>query len=404
MCPAPCEGSCTLGIIEKPVAIKSIECTIIDHAFENGWMTPRIPAARSGRKIAIIGSGPAGMAAADQLNQAGHSVTVYERADRVGGLMMYGVPNMKADKTDIVQRRVDLMAAEGVTFVTGAHIGKEGHMSVADVRDSCDAMVLATGSTRPRDLDGTPGRDAAGVHFAMEYLTLNTKSLLDSKLADKQYIDAKGKHVVVIGGGDTGTDCIGTALRHGAASVVNFELLPQPPAERAEGNPWPTWPRVFRVDYGHAEAATLQGSDPRKYEVVTKRFEKDAEGKLTAVVTADVKWAKKDGRQVMEEVPGSEKTWKADLAFLALGFLGPEAAVASALGVELDARTNYKADYGRFATSVGGVFAAGDCRRGQSLVVWAIAEGRGAAAAVGKYLEEDAAAVADAKASAQVAR
>lgn len=311
---------------------------------------------------------------------------------------------MKADKTDIVQRRVDLMAAEGVKFVTNAHIGAEGGMSVVDVHASADAVILATGATRPRDLDTTPGRDAQGVHFAMEFLTLNTKSLLDSKLEDGNFINAKGKHVVVIGGGDTGTDCIGTALRHGAASVVNFELLPQPPAERGAGNPWPTWPRIFRVDYGHAEAAVKQGADPRKYEVVTKRFEKDASGKLTGVVTADVKWGKKDGKPFMEEVPGSEKTWKADLAFLALGFLGPEAHVAKALGVELDARTNYKADYGKFATSVEGVFAAGDCRRGQSLVVWAIAEGRGAAAAVGQYLNVDAKKGAQAKQDAPTAR
>jgi glutamate synthase (NADPH/NADH) len=250
VCPAPCEGSCTLGIIENPVTIKSIECTIVDRGFAEGWIVPQPPAERTGKRVAVIGSGPAGLAAADQLNKAGHHVTVYERADRVGGLMMYGVPNMKADKVEIVQRRVDLLAAEGIDFVTSAHIGQEGHPSVDELRDANDAVVLAMGATKPRDLP-VPNRDLAGVHFAMEFLHANTKSLLDSNLEDGKYIDAAGKKVVVIGGGDTGTDCIGTSLRHGCESVVNFELMTQPPETRAEGNEWPQWPRIFRVDYGH---------------------------------------------------------------------------------------------------------------------------------------------------------
>ena len=390
VCPAPCEGSCVAGINGPPVAIKTMEVAIIDHAFAQGWMTPRPPAVRTGKRVAVIGSGPAGLAAADQLNKAGHAVTVFERADRCGGLMMYGVPNMKAAKVEVVQRRVDLMAAEGVTFVTGAAVGKEGGVAVAELAGGgVDAVVLAAGATSPRDLP-VPGRDADGVLFAMDFLTANTKSLLDSGLADGAYTSAKGKHVIVIGGGDTGTDCIATATRHGAASVTNLELMDAPPDARAAGNPWPTWPRVFRVDYGHAEAAHAYGADPRRYHVLTKRFIKDeATGKLTGIEIVEVEWgapSEPGGRPAMREVPGSETVLQADLALLAMGFLGPEAALAGAFDVATDERSNVKAEYGRFATTVPGVFAAGDCRRGQSLVVWAIAEGRGAAAAVDAYL------------------
>lgn len=389
VCPAPCEGSCVLGIIENPVSIKTIECTIINKGFENGWMVPRPPVKRTGKKVAVVGGGPAGMAAADELNKAGHWVTVYERSDRIGGLMMYGVPNMKTDKEGVVQRRVDLMAAEGVTFVTSAHVGADAEYTIEKLRAENDALVLCCGATKPRDLS-VPGRELSGVHFAMDFLHANTKSLLDSNLADGKYISAKGKKVVVIGGGDTGTDCIGTSLRHGCTQLVNLELLPQPPATRAPGNPWPQWPRIFRVDYGHEEAKSRFGEDPRTYEVLTKRFVGNDKGEVTGLELVKVKWAKDEsGRFQMEEVAGSEEIVEADLVLLAMGFLGPEQNVAEKLGLETDARSNFKAGYGAFATNLQGVFAAGDCRRGQSLVVWAIAEGRGAAAQVDKYIMKD---------------
>eukprot|EP00268_Persea_americana_P009500 TRINITY_DN1380_c0_g1_i16.p1 TRINITY_DN1380_c0_g1~~TRINITY_DN1380_c0_g1_i16.p1 ORF type:complete len:1863 (-),score=494.04 TRINITY_DN1380_c0_g1_i16:426-6014(-) len=388
VCPAPCEGSCVLGIIENPVSIKSIECSIIDKAFEEGWMVPRPPLARTGKRVAIVGSGPAGLAAADQLNKMGHLVTVYERADRIGGLMMYGVPNMKTDKVNIVQRRVDLMAEEGIKFVVNANVGVDPEYSLENLRAENDAFVLACGATKPRDLP-VPGREFSGVHFAMEFLHANTKSLLDSDLQDGKYISAKGKKVVVIGGGDTGTDCIGTSIRHGCTQIVNLELLPEPPRTRAAGNPWPQWPRIFRVDYGHQEAATKFGKDPRSYEVLTKRFVGDENGAVKVLEVKLVCWAKDaSGKFQFKEVEGSEETIEADLVFLAMGFLGPESTVADKLGVERDNRSNFKAEYGRFSTNVDGVFAAGDCRRGQSLVVWAISEGRQAAAQVDKYLME----------------
>ncbi|KAB2054543.1 hypothetical protein ES319_A12G262100v1 [Gossypium barbadense] len=389
VCPAPCEGSCVLGIIENPVSIKSIECAIIDKGFEEGWMVPRPPLKRTGKSIAVIGSGPSGLAAADQLNRMGHSVTVYERADRIGGLMMYGVPNMKTDKVDVVQRRVNLMAEEGVKFVVNANIGKDPSYSLDRLREENDAIVLAIGATKPRDLP-VPGRDLSGVHFAMELLHANTKSLLDSDLQDGNYISAKGKKVVVIGGGDTGTDCIGTSIRHGCSSIVNLELLPQPPQTRAPGNPWPQWPRIFRVDYGHQEAATKFGKDPRSYEVLTKRFIGDDNGNVKGLEVVRVRWEKDaSGRFQFKEVEGSEEIIEADLVLLAMGFLGPESTLAEKLGVEQDNRSNLKAEYGRFTTNVDGVFAAGDCRRGQSLVVWAISEGRQAAAQVDKYLTKE---------------
>ncbi|KAM0039067.1 putative glutamate synthase (NADH) [Helianthus debilis subsp. tardiflorus] len=369
VCPAPCEGSCVLGIIENPVSIKSIECAIIDKAFEEGWMVPRPPLERTGKKVAIVGSGPAGLAAADQLNRAGHTVTVFERADRIGGLMMYGVPNMKTDK-----------------------IGTDPSYSIEQLREHNDAVILAVGSTKPRDLP-VPGRELSGVHFAMEFLHANTKSLLDSNLEDGNYISAKGKKVIVIGGGDTGTDCIGTSIRHGCTSIVNLELLSQPPQTRAPGNPWPQWPRVFRVDYGHQEAATKFGKDPRSYEVLTKRFISDDNGSVKGVEVVRVKWEKDEtGRFQFKEIEGSEEVLEADLVLLAMGFLGPESTIPDKLGLEKDGRSNVKAEYGRFSTNVEGVFAAGDCRRGQSLVVWAISEGRQAAAQVDKFLmkgEED---------------
>nr|XP_019707381.1 glutamate synthase 1 [NADH], chloroplastic isoform X2 [Elaeis guineensis] len=386
VCPAPCEGSCVLGIIENPVSIKSIECAIIDKAFEKGWMVPRPPLGRTGKRVAIVGSGPAGLAAADQLNKMGHWVTVFERADRIGGLMMYGVPNMKADKVDIVQRRVDLMAKEGITFVVNANVGKDPAYSLDRLRVENDSIILACGATKPRDLP-VPGRELSGIHFAMEFLHANTKSLLDSNLQDGKYISAKGKKVVVIGGGDTGTDCIGTSIRHGCTSMVNLELLPEPPRKRAPGNPWPQWPRVFRVDYGHQEAAAKFGKDPRSYEVLTKRFVGDDNGFVKGLEVVRVRWAKdSSGKFQFEEIKGSEETIEADLVLLAMGFLGPESTIAEQLGLERDNRSNFKAEYGRFSTNIDGVFAAGDCRRGQSLVVWAINEGRQTAAQVDKYL------------------
>ncbi|XP_038987133.1 glutamate synthase 1 [NADH], chloroplastic-like [Phoenix dactylifera] len=390
VCPAPCEGSCVLGIIENPVSIKSIECAIIDKAFEEGWMVPRPPLQRTGKRVAVIGSGPAGLAAADQLNKMGHLVTVFERADRIGGLMMYGVPNMKADKIDIVQRRVDLMAKEGITFVVNANVGKDPLYSLDWLRSENDAIVLACGSTRPRDLP-VPGRELSGIHFAMEFLHANTKSLLDSNLQDGKYISAKGKKVVVIGGGDTGTDCIGTSIRHGCTSIVNLELLPEPPRKRAPGNPWPQWPRIFRVDYGHQEAAAKFGEDPRSYEVLTKHFVGDENGVVKGLEVVHVRWAKdSSGKFQFEEIKGSEEIIEADLVFLAMGFLGPVSTIADQLGLERDNRSNFQAEYGRFSTNVDGIFAAGDCRRGQSLVVWAINEGRQAATQADKYLMTEA--------------
>lgn len=383
VCPAPCEGACCLGVTDPPVTIKSIECNIIDRGFEEGWIEPNPPTERTGKTVAVIGSGPAGLAAADQLNKAGHQVAVYERDDRIGGLLMYGIPNMKLDKK-IVQRRIDLLAAEGVKFVTNAHVGV--NVDAAMLRDHNDALLLATGATVPRDLP-VPGRELNGIHFAMEFLQKNTKSLLDSSFEDGQYISAKGKNVVVIGGGDTGTDCLGTSMRHGCKSLVNFELLPVPPVQRAADNPWPQWPRIFRVDYGHEEAASKFGKDPREFCILTKAFIGDGKGNVKAIQTVQVDWKKDDnGRFQMAEVPGSEREFPADLVTLAMGFLGPEDTLAGKLGFERDARSNFKADFGRFATSSEGVFAAGDCRRGQSLIVWAIAEGRGAARCIDQYL------------------
>lgn len=368
VCPAPCEGACVLGINESPVGIKSIECAIIDRGFEMGWMVPQPPKTRSGKTIAVIGSGPAGLSAADQLNRAGHSVTVYERADRIGGLLMYGIPNMKLDKR-IVQRRVDLMAAEGITFVPSAPVGPDYEITLDSLRQSHDAVIIATGSTVARDLK-VPGREYDGVHFAMQFLHRNTKSLLDSGLSDGEYISAKDKHVVVIGGGDTGNDCIGTSVRHGAKSVTNFELLPQPPPERARENPWPQWPRIYRVDYGHTEVKTHLGRDPREYCVMSTEFVDDGNGHVKGIKAVRVEWTKSfSGGWDMKTVEDSEQYFPADLVLLSMGFLGPEDRL---LGdqLERDGRKNVKTPPGKYSTNLPGVFAAGDCRRGQSLIVW----------------------------------
>jgi glutamate synthase (NADPH) small chain len=382
VCPAPCEASCVLGISEPPVTIKSIECAIVDRAFDEGWIRPDPPAVRTGKKVAVVGSGPAGLACADQLNRAGHLATVFERDDRVGGLLTYGIPNMKLDKR-IVQRRVDLMAAEGIRFAVGVAVGRD--LSTVELTREFDAVVLCTGATRPRDLP-IEGRDLDGIHFAMEFLRLNTKSLLDSGLSDRRYISARDREVVVIGGGDTGTDCVATAIRHGCRSVTQLEILPRPPDERAPDNPWPQWPRIFRVDYGQEEAAALFGRDPRDFALLTKRFEGDASGSVKELRAVSVEWVRENGRTVPREVPGTDRVFPANLVLLAMGFLGPEESLLDRLGVERDQRSNARADMGRYATSAPGVFAAGDARRGQSLVVWAIREGREAARECDRFL------------------
>jgi glutamate synthase (NADPH/NADH) small chain len=381
VCPAPCEGSCVLGINAPPVTIKNIENSIIDHGWEEGWVVPSAPRSRTGKKVAVIGSGPAGLSAAAQLNKAGHSVTVYERADRPGGLLMYGIPNMKLDKQQVLLRRIKLLEQEGIKFVCNANIG--GNVEAAALLKDFDATVLCTGATLARDLP-IEGRKSAGIHLAMEFLTANTRAVLD------QYstaIHAKDKDVVVIGGGDTGTDCVGTSMRHGCRSLVQIEILPKPPQEREASNPWPEWPKVYRLDYGQEEAAAKFGADPRVYQTTVKRFTPDAEGRVKELVTVEIKWDKNEkGQFVPVEIPGTEKTRPAQLVLLAMGFMGPEQALLKQLGLECDPRSNVKAEHEKYTTSLPGVFAAGDCRRGQSLVVWAINEGRGVARECDRYL------------------
>ncbi len=375
VCPAPCEGACVLGITNPPVTIKNVESAIIDRGFAEGWVVANPPATRTGKKIAVIGSGPCGLSAAAQLNTAGHQVTVYERADRLGGLLMYGIPNMKLEKSDI-ERRVQLMREEGIEFIVNADVGN--NVDVKALVDGNDGVLLATGATLARDLP-IPGREAKGVHLAMDFLTANTKSLLDSNLEDGNYISAKDKNVIVIGGGDTGTDCIGTSLRHGCKSLVNFELMPRPPEERAANNPWPLWPKVYRVDYGHAEAAEKFGDDPRVYSIMSKEFLQDENGNLNGIVTVNVD-------DQLKEIQGTEKTWEADLIMLSMGFLQPEHYINQALGMEIDGRGNFLATKKDFKTSVPKVYAAADCRRGQDLVVRAINEGREAAREIDRDL------------------
>jgi glutamate synthase (NADPH) small chain len=383
VCPAPCEGSCVLGINNPPVTIKNLEVSIIDHGWENGWVVPEPPGQRTGKTVAVIGSGPAGISAAAQLNRAGHLVTVFERADRPGGLLMYGIPNMKLDKNEVVLRRLKILEAEGVTFICNTEVGK--NYPAKKLLEEFDAVVLATGATLPRDLP-IPGREFKGIHFAMDFLTANTKAVLDQH-KNGGFIDATGKDVVVIGGGDTGTDCVGTAMRHGCKSLVQVEILPQPPVERAKDNPWPEWPKTYKLDYGQEEAAAKFGADPRVYLTTATKFEADANGQVKAVHTVQVEWTKNDkGQFIPKHVPGTEKVLPAQLVLLAMGFLGPEQPLLESLGIERDARSNAKADFEKYNTNLKGVFAAGDCRRGQSLVVWAFNEGRGAARECDRYL------------------
>jgi len=381
VCPAPCEGSCVLGINEPPVTIKNIEYSIIEKGWDEGWVVPNAPKVRTGKKVAVIGSGPAGLSAAAQLNAAGHAVTVFERADRPGGLLMYGIPNMKLDKKAVVLRRIQLMEQEGVKFVCNANVGVTH--DAAQLRKDFDSIVICTGATLPRDLP-IEGRAHGGIHFAMEFLTANTQAVLDG--ADAA-ISAKDKDVIVIGGGDTGTDCVGTSLRHGCKSVTQIEILPKPPLERSADNPWPEWPKTYKMDYGQEEAAARYGADPRVYLTTVKKFNADASGRVESLVTVEIKWGKNDkGQFVPQEQPGTEKTRPAQLVLLAMGFLGPEQALIKALTLDTDPRSNIKADHNVHTTNLPGVFAAGDCRRGQSLVVWAINEGRAAARECDRYL------------------
>jgi len=383
VCPAPCEGACTEGYIMESVTVNSLEYEIIEKAFAEGWVVPK-KAKATGKKIAVVGSGPSGMSAAYYLNVVGHEVTVYERNDRAGGLMMYGIPNMKLEKR-FVERRLELMKASGIQFVLNTEVGKD--ILAQELIDQYDAVVLCAGATKSRGLD-VEGKELNGVHFAIDFLKDNTKSLLDSELKDGNYISAKGKNVIIIGGGDTGTDCVATSIRHGCESVYQFEIMPEPPEKRnEETNPWPEWPMKRKVDYGQEEAISLYGKDPRNYLISTKRIVGNEAGEVKEVQTVEITWVKNSsGRMVPQEVPGSEKVWKADLVLLAMGFLGPEDTIPSELNLERDPRSNVQADYEVFETNVEKVFTAGDMRRGQSLVVWAIQEGKLVAREVDKFL------------------
>lgn len=382
-CPAPCEGSCVAALYDSPVAIKSIERAIIDRGFEEGWVVPRPPGTRTGKKVAVVGSGPAGLACADQLNQAGHEVTVFERHDRIGGLLTYGIPKMKIEQS-VIDRRVKLLMEEGIRFVTDFEVGKDHPLE--ELRRGFDAVVLCIGATAPRDLP-VEGRELAGIHFAMDFLHANTKSLLDSGHRDNQYISAKGKDVLVIGGGDTATDCISTAMRHGCRSITQFDIYPRKSSAREADNPWPQWPLVHRRDSGQVEAEAVFGDDPREFAVLTKEFIGDSEGRVSGVRSVRLRTVEgTSGSRVREEVPGSDQIWPAQLVLLAIGFSGPEQDVLQRMGIRTNERSCIDAKFGEYATNLDGVFAAGDARRGQSLIVWAIREGREAAAACDRYL------------------
>jgi len=378
VCPAPCEGSCVLAIDDDPVSIKSIECAIVDRGFEEGWIVPQPPRKRTGKRVAIVGSGPAGLACADQLNKDGHLVTVFEKSDRIGGLLMYGIPNMKLDKK-IVQRRVNLLEQEGIQFIVNTEVGKD--YSPKDLLRDFDALVLCGGASKPRDLN-VEGRQLKGIHFAMDFLRANTKAFLDGHATG---LSAAGKDVIVIGGGDTGTDCVATAIRQGCRSLVQFEILPQPGSRRASDNPWPQWPRIHRMDYGHHEALALFGSDPRSFSIRTLAFEGDYAGSVAAVQTIEV-----EGRtNGLADIEGSNRTWPAQLVLLAMGFLGPpKDSLLTELRLEVNDRGTITVDANKM-TTVPRVFAAGDIERGQSLIVWAIADGRRAAQGVHTYVSTD---------------
>ncbi|MCI8359610.1 MAG: glutamate synthase subunit beta [Lachnospiraceae bacterium] len=384
VCPALCEAACTCNLTGEPVATKENEYAIIENAYKRGYAAANPPRTRTGKTVAVVGSGPSGLAAADQLNRRGHLVTVFERSDRIGGLLMYGIPNMKLEK-QIIERKIRIMEEEGVTFVTNADIGK--NVKADKLRKEFDCVVLACGASNPRDIDA-PGRDAKGIYFAVDFLGQNTKSLLDSGFQDKKYVDTKNRHVVIIGGGDTGNDCVGTAVRHGAKSVTQIEMMPKAPDERAQDNPWPEWPKVCKTDYGQEEAAAVYGHDPRIYESTVKEFLKDKDGRLKGVKIVRLTWEKDraTGRMTMKEAAGSEKTLEADIVLIAAGFLGSQKYVTDAFGVELDARTNVKTKPGAFGTSAENVFAAGDMHTGQSLVVKAIRQGRECAREVDESL------------------
>lgn len=384
VCPALCEAACTCGLNGDPVATRENEYAIIENAYEKGYAAPRPPKVRTGKKVAVVGSGPSGLTVADQLNRRGHLVTVFERSDRIGGLLMYGIPNMKLEK-HVITRKVKVMEEEGVTFVTNSDVGKE--MKAERLLKEFDRVVLCCGSSNPRDIE-VAGRDAKGIYFAVDFLTANTKSLLDSDFQDKKYVDTRDKNVVIIGGGDTGNDCVGTAIRHGAKSVTQIEMMPKAPDVRADNNPWPQWPKICKTDYGQQEAIEVYGHDPRIYESTVKEFVKDKNGNLKAVKIVSLIWEKdsETGRMNMKEVEGSERTLEAEIVLIAAGFLGSQKYVADAFKVELDHRTNVKTENGRFSTSVDRVFTAGDMHTGQSLVVKAIRQGRECAREVDESL------------------
>lgn len=384
VCPALCEKACTCGLNGEAVCTKENEKAIIEKAYEEGWAAPKPPKVRTDKRIAVVGSGPSGLAVADQLNRRGHLVTVYERSDRVGGLLRYGIPNMKLEK-HIIDRKIEVMKAEGVTFITDANIGE--NVKAKKLLEEYDSVVLACGASNPRDIKA-PGRDANGIYFAVDFLKSTTKSLLDSGLTDGKYISAKGKNVIVIGGGDTGNDCVGTSIRHGCKSIMQLEMMPKPPVDRLPNNPWPQWPKVLKTDYGQEEAIAVFGEDPRVYQTTVKEFIKDKKGNLCKVklVKLEPKKDEKTGRMIMSEVAGSEYEVDCELVLIAAGFLGTQKYVSDAFGVELNERTNVKTAPGKFATNVDKVFTAGDMHRGQSLVVWAIREGRDAAREVDEYL------------------
>ncbi|MCR5593842.1 MAG: glutamate synthase subunit beta [Saccharofermentans sp.] len=387
VCPALCEKACTNGLDGDPVTVKENEYAVIEKAYENGLMEPKPPVKRSGKSVAVVGSGPSGLSTAYWLNKRGHSVTVYEKEDRPGGLLMYGIPNMKLEKKTVM-RRIDLMKAEGIEFVFGVDVGSaESSVNADYLKSNYDAVVLCCGSQTPRDIN-VEGRDAKGIYFAVDFLRSTTHALLESNMTDAKYISAKYKNVVVIGGGDTGNDCVGTSLRHGCKSIVQLEMMPAPPVERAANNPWPEWPRVLKTDYGQEEAIAVFGSDPRVYCTTVKRFIKNDTGKLSAVETVQLKSVKDEatGRMKMEPVEGTEKVIPAELVLIAAGFLGPRKYISEAFGLELTPRSNFACPYGNHETTVQGVFAAGDCVRGQSLVVWGLREGRDCAYDVDKYL------------------